>query len=147
MRNIDHRWWTKRGSPLGLPTFEKRIKKRMRNTNINVTFHTANLKQICKMFYQTLKFIVFSFFFNYPPFSKIAFCIGTAGTVTWCLHLTRPCCIALGRVLIRVVSPDWFEEHLNHHSAIYPAPLQFWNYCNTQAHWACLIVSMHGSIL
>ena len=47
-------------------------------------------------------------FFNYPPSSGIASCVGTAGTVTWCLHLTPPCCVALGQVLIWVVSPDWF---------------------------------------
>ena len=23
----------------------------------------------------------------------------------------RPCCVAIGQVLIWVVSPDWFEEH------------------------------------
>ena len=28
---------------------------------------------------------------------------------------------------------------------IYPTPLQYWNYCNTPAHWACLIASMLGS--
>ena len=48
--------------------------------------------------------------FFYQPSSGIASCVGTAGTVTWCLHLMRPCCVALGRVLIWVVSPDWFEE-------------------------------------
>ena len=45
-------------------------------------------------------------FFNYPPSSGIASCVRTAGTVMWCLHLTRPCCVALRRVLIWVVSPD-----------------------------------------
>ena len=35
---------------------------------------------------------------------------------------------------------------LNHHSAIYPTPLQYWNYFNTQAHWACLIASPLGLI-
>ena len=49
--------------------------------------------------------IVFLFFY-YPPSSAV----GTAGTVTWRIHLKRPCCIALGQVLIWVLSPDWFEE-------------------------------------
>ena len=35
---------------------------------------------------------------------------------------------------------------LNHHSAIYHIPLQYWNYCNTQANWACLIASTLSSI-
>ena len=39
-------------------------------------------------------------FFNYPPSSGIASCVRTVGTVMWCLHLTRPCYSALGRVLI-----------------------------------------------
>ena len=52
-------------------------------------------------------------FFNYPPSSGIPSCFGTTGTVMWHLHLTRPCCVALGQVLIWVVSPDWFEEHIN----------------------------------
>ena len=40
--------------------------------------------------------------------SGIASCVGTAGTMTWRLHLTWPWCVALGRVLIWVLSPDWF---------------------------------------
>ena len=86
------------------------------------------------------------YYYYYPPSSGIASCVGTAQIVTWRLHLTRPCCVALGQVLIWLVSLDWFEEHLNHHSAIYPMPLQYWNYCNTQAQWACLIASTLGSI-
>ena len=31
-------------------------------------------------------------FFNDPSSSGIASCVGTAGMVTWHLHLTRPCC-------------------------------------------------------
>ena len=42
-------------------------------------------------------FFIFLFF---SPFSGIASCVGTAGTVTWPIHLTWPCCVALGRVLI-----------------------------------------------
>ena len=38
--------------------------------------------------------------FYYPPSSGISSCVGTAGTVTWCLHLTRPCYVPLGRVII-----------------------------------------------
>ena len=30
----------------------------------------------------------------------------------------RPCCVALGRELIWVVSPDWFEEFYNEALAI-----------------------------
>ena len=44
--------------------------------------------------------ILFYFIFHYPPFSGIASCVGTAGTVKWCLLLLQPCCVALGRVLI-----------------------------------------------
>ena len=36
----------------------------------------------------------------FPLSSGIASCVGIAGTVMWFLHLTRPCCIALGQVLI-----------------------------------------------
>ena len=49
-------------------------------------------------------------FFYYPPSTGISFCVGTAGTVMWHLHLTWPCCVALGWVLIWVLSLDWFEE-------------------------------------
>ena len=45
-----------------------------------------------------------------PPSSGIASCVGTFGTVTWRLHLTQLYCVALGWVLIWVVSPHWFEE-------------------------------------
>ena len=48
-------------------------------------------------------------FFYYPPSSRIASCVGTAGMVTWCLHLPRPCGAALGQVLIWVVFRDWSE--------------------------------------
>ena len=51
-------------------------------------------------------------FFCYPPSSGIASCVGTAGTVMWRLHLTRSCCVALGRVLIWVVSLDWSSLRL-----------------------------------
>ena len=53
-------------------------------------------------------FVNWTFF--YPPSSGIASCVGTAGTMTWRLHLTRPCCVAIEWVLIWVVSPDWVEE-------------------------------------
>ena len=64
---------------------------------------------MCKTDFNTLNQIVF---FYYLPFSGIASCVGTAGTVTWCLHLTRPCCVALGQVM-RVVSPDWLRRFVN----------------------------------
>ena len=51
--------------------------------------------------------------FYYPPPSGIASCVGTAGTVMRHLHLTRPCYLAIGRVLIWVMCPDWFEELYN----------------------------------
>ena len=54
-----------------------------------------------------------SFLLFFPPSSGTASCVWITGTVMWCLHLTRPCCVALGRVLIWVVSPDWFEELVN----------------------------------
>ena len=49
-------------------------------------------------------------FFYDPPSSGNASYVGSAGTVTWPPHLTRPCLVALGRVLIWVMSPDRFEE-------------------------------------
>ena len=52
-------------------------------------------------------------FFNYLPSSGIASCVVTAGTVMWCLHLTRPCCVALGQVLIWVMSLDWLRSYIN----------------------------------
>ena len=55
-------------------------------------------------------FIYFNFFL---PSSGIASCVGTAGTMMWCLHLTRPCCVVLGQVLIWVVSPDWLRSFVN----------------------------------
>ena len=54
----------------------------------------------------------------YPPSSRIASCVGTAGMVTWCLHLKPPCCVALGQVLIWVLCPDWFEELHTHSESI-----------------------------
>ena len=48
--------------------------------------------------------------FFYPPSFGIASCVGTTGTVTWRLHLTWPYRVALGWVLIWVVSPDCFQE-------------------------------------
>ena len=53
------------------------------------------------------------FIFFYPPSYGIASCVGTAGMVTWGLYLTRPCCVALGWVLILVVSPDWLRSFVN----------------------------------
>ena len=58
-----------------------------------------------------LSYFFYIFFCNYPPSSRIASCVGTAGTMTWRLHLTRTWCLALGQVLIWVVCPDWFEKH------------------------------------
>ena len=37
------------------------------------------------------------FKFYYPPSSGIFSCVGTVGMVTCHLHLTRPCCVALGQ--------------------------------------------------
>ena len=48
--------------------------------------------------------------FFYLHSSGIASCVGTAGMLTWCLHLTRPCYVPLGWVLIWVMCTDWFEE-------------------------------------
>ena len=45
---------------------------------------------------------IWSLGFFYPPSSEIAPCVGTAGTVMWCLHLKRPCCVAIGWVLFTV---------------------------------------------
>ena len=50
------------------------------------------------------------YYYYYPPSFGIASYVGTAETVTWHLHLTRPYCVALGRVLIWVMSLFWFEE-------------------------------------
>ena len=38
--------------------------------------------------------------FFYPPSSGIASSVGTMGMVMCHLHLMRPCCVALGRILI-----------------------------------------------
>ena len=70
--------------------------------------------------------------FFYPPSSGIASCVGTAGMVTWCLHLTRPCCVALGRVLIWVVSPDWVEEHISKPKQPFSLPKLITHVCG---HW------------
>ena len=63
----------------------------------------------CKFITDLYHYVNWQGFF-YPPSSGIASCVETAGAVTWCLHLTRPCCVALGWGLIWVVCPDWFEE-------------------------------------
>ena len=60
--------------------------------------------QQCYIFYLLAQYIF------YPTFSGVASCVGTSGTVMWCLHLTGPCCVALGRVLVWVVSPYWFRR-------------------------------------
>ena len=49
----------------------------------------------------------------YPPSSVIALCVRTAGTVTWRLHLMRPCYVALGRVQMWVVCQDWSNKMIN----------------------------------
>ena len=49
----------------------------------------------------------------YLPSSWIVSCVGSATMVMWCLHLTRPCCVALGQVLIWVVSPNWLRSFVN----------------------------------
>ena len=48
----------------------------------------------CLLFYHRLGMELG--FFYYPSSSGIASCAGTNRTVMWCLHLTRPCCVALG---------------------------------------------------
>ena len=55
---------------------------------------------------------LFNIYFFYPPSSRIASCVRTAGTVMWRLHMTRPCYVALRQDLIWVVYPDWFGEHM-----------------------------------
>ena len=54
-----------------------------------------------------------SSFFYYPPFSKIASFVGTVGMVMCHLHLTRPCCVALGQVLIWGLNSDWLRSFVN----------------------------------
>ena len=84
-------------------TIKVRIKK----------WHTIEIKS-CKKWGEINSWlsrcILLGGLFYYPASSGIASYVGTAGTVTWHLHLKRPCCVALGWVLIWVVSPDWFEE-------------------------------------
>ena len=54
-------------------------------------------------------YFIFLFFYD-PPSSRIASCVRSAGMVTRHLHLTWPCCVALGQELIWVVSQDWFDK-------------------------------------
>ena len=51
----------------------------------------------------TRKYFKFILFFYNPPSFGNCSCVGIAGTVTWPLHLTRPCYVALRRVLIWAV--------------------------------------------
>ena len=50
-------------------------------------------------------------FFNLP--SGIVNCVGTVEMVMCHLHLTRPCCVTLGWVLIRFLNPDWLRSFVN----------------------------------
>ena len=65
--------------------------------------------EISVLNFPAVKVYVFNYYFR--PSSGIASYVRTNGTVTCYLHLTRPCCVALGQVLIWVVSPDCVEEH------------------------------------
>ena len=64
-----------------------------------------------------IRWLVF-FCFLYRPSFGIAPCVGMAGSGTWLLHLTQPCLLAIGQVLIWVgrrivesdISPRWEEE-------------------------------------
>ena len=49
----------------------------------------------------------------FPPSSGIASCVGTVGTVMCYLHMTQPGCVALGRVLIWGLNPDWLRSFVN----------------------------------
>ena len=77
--------------------FLKSVEKIKKHRLSPVLFSTQEFFQIFSSFK----------FFNYPPSSAIASCVGTAAMVMWRLHLTKPCCVALGWVLIWVMSPDW----------------------------------------
>ena len=65
---------------------------------------------ICFVWFYQLAFPRKGFFL---PSSGIASCVGTARMVTWCLHLTCLCCVALGQILIWVVCQDWFRSFVN----------------------------------
>ena len=52
-------------------------------------------------------------FLNYPPPSEMLPVLGPMER-WWRLHLMRPCCVALGLVLIWVVSPDWLRSFITH---------------------------------
>ena len=88
-----------------------------RVSDLNIIHWTLNPTRVCCMLsrrhtnVQSKRFLCFCFLY-YPPSSGIASCVRTTGTVMWCLHLTRPCYVALGLVLIWVMCPNWFEEHL-----------------------------------
>ena len=57
-------------------------------------------------------------FFYYPPSSGIASCVRNAGTVTWRLHLTTPCCVALRWINVCETEPFapvlYFLTNLTH---------------------------------
>ena len=93
--------WRCKGSKVELVTLGRAFWNRLKIT----VESSAKRKQIRFTLY-----IRFKDFFIDLPSSRIASCVGTAGTVMWHLHLMRPCCVALGKVLIWVVSPDWFKE-------------------------------------
>ena len=62
----------------------------------------------CSSIYPAVFFkIIWTFL---PPSSGVATCAGIAGSVMWHLHLMRPCCVALGWVLIWVVGPEGLWE-------------------------------------
>ena len=67
------------------------------------------LLSVCRF----LSWHVFWPFFNYPPSSGIASCVGTMGMVMCHLHLMGPCCVALGRVLIWGLNPDCLGSFVN----------------------------------
>ena len=92
-------------------TISKKIVNSLKLSCGFVNCSEKNIWQPCT--FESLSYKIIRFF--YAPSSGIASSVMIAGTVTWCLHLKRPCYIALGQILIWVVCLDWFEEHITVH--------------------------------
>ena len=98
--------WDKQSPLMQLPHIEEDMLKHFHSRKRNI----KNLQQLAKMkvrYYNELKSWCYKLVQSskllgtlfYPPSPRIAFWVGDAGIVMWCLHLTWPYCVALGQVL------------------------------------------------
>ena len=107
--NINHRCW-----PV----------EKLSLITLIVNFDCRCWPTILQFYLPSTERLILGGWFFYLPSSGIASCVGTVGTVTSHLHLTRPCCVALRWVLIWGLNPDWLRSFVNWVSSFPVGPVR-----------------------